>query len=70
MLEYDLQLLLTDLKHIRVVNEKCAIYLVINATPCTLQLENKVGLKLFAWLLCIGLLVYNRLGLAWLCHKQ
>lgn len=45
---------MTDLKH-GTVCERSALYLVINAIPCSLHLENRVGLKLFTRLLRIGL---------------
>ncbi len=62
LLEHDLPLLLTDLKH-DTVNEKSALYLIINAIPpCTLNLENRVGLKLFTRLLFTISLDRDRLG--------
>jgi hypothetical protein len=43
-----------DLKH-GMVSERSALFLISNAIPCTLHLDNRVGLKLFTWLLPIGL---------------
>jgi hypothetical protein len=61
LLEHDRQLLLTDLKHGR-VSERRALCLVINDVPCTLHLETRARLKLFARLLHIVGLDCARLG--------
>jgi hypothetical protein len=57
LLEHDLQLLLTDLKHgtLSELSERSALYLIIKTLPCIRHLENRVGLKLFTRLVRIGL---------------
>jgi hypothetical protein len=37
------------------ISQHSALYLIINAIPCILHLENGVGLKIFTLLLLIGL---------------
>jgi hypothetical protein len=52
--EYMLREVQKELDH-GTVSEKTAMYLAINALPCILHLENRVGLKILTRLLRIGL---------------
>ena len=52
--EYALFEILDELRH-GTINQATALYLVINALPCILHLENRVGLKILSRLLRIGM---------------
>ena len=52
--EYALFEILDELRH-GTINEATALYLVINALPCILHLENRVSLKILSRLLRIGM---------------
>ena len=52
--EYMLREVQRELEH-GTISKKTAMYLAINALPCILHLENRVGLKLLTRLLRIGL---------------
>ena len=52
--EYKLHKILDELRH-GTINQATALYLVINALPCILHLENRVGLKILSRLLRIGM---------------
>jgi hypothetical protein len=53
-LEYVLKEIEGDIAH-GTISQCSALYLIINAIPCILHLENRVGLKIFTRLLRIGL---------------
>jgi hypothetical protein len=53
-MEYVLRQTEADVAH-GTVSRASALYLIINAIPCILHLENRVGLKIFTRLLRIGL---------------
>jgi hypothetical protein len=52
--EHALFEILDELRH-GTINKATALYLVINALPCILHLENCVGLKILSQLLRIGM---------------
>jgi hypothetical protein len=54
ILEYVLREIENDIAH-GTISQRSALYLIINAIPCILHLENRVGLKIFTRLLRIGL---------------
>ncbi len=54
VLEYTLKEIEADVAH-GTISQRNALYLIINAIPCILHLENCVGLKIFTRLLRIGL---------------
>jgi hypothetical protein len=53
-MEYILREIEADIAH-GTISQRSALYLIINAIPCILHLENRVGLKIFTRLLRIGL---------------
>jgi hypothetical protein len=52
--EYALFEILDELCH-GTINKDTALYLVLNALPCILDLENRVGLRILSRLLRIGM---------------
>ena len=54
MLEFVLKEIEEDIAH-GTISQRSALHLIINAIPCILHLENRVGLKIFTRLLRIGL---------------
>jgi hypothetical protein len=52
--EYTLREVQRELEH-GTISKKTAMYLAINALPCILHLENRIGLKILTRLLRIGL---------------
>jgi hypothetical protein len=54
VMEFLLREIEADIAH-GTISQRSALYLIINAIPCILHLENRVGLKIFTRLLWIGL---------------
>jgi hypothetical protein len=54
VLEYTLKEIEAKVAH-GTISQRDALYLIINAIPCILHLENRVRLNFFTWLLQIGL---------------
>jgi hypothetical protein len=52
--EYKLKLLEDDLNHGKISERSAALYVILNAIPCSLHLENRVGFKIITRLLRMG----------------